>query len=89
MGQPYGDHRKTGERVSGTCLKSWFVPDPFIAKTLALVNGFTRLFHTQESLEKCRSLHDVDNQNLEANLDVVLDRLRQGASEEVEPFNTS
>jgi len=37
----------------------------------------------QEGLEKCRSVHDVENQNMEANLDVVLDRLRQGASQEV------
>ena len=28
-------------------------------------------------------MHDVENQNMEANLDVVLDRLRQGASQEV------
>jgi len=28
-------------------------------------------------------VHDVENQNMEANLDVVLDRLRQGASQEV------
>ena len=39
----------------------------------------------QESLKKCRSLHDGHNQNLEANLDVLLDRLRQGASQEVGP----
>ena len=37
----------------------------------------------QEVLEKCRHQHDVENQNLEANLDVVLDRLRQSASKEV------
>ena len=37
----------------------------------------------QEGLENCRHQHDVENQNLEANLDVVLDRLRQSASQEV------
>ena len=37
----------------------------------------------QEDLENCRHQHDVENQNLEANLDVVLDRLRQSASQEV------
>lgn len=37
----------------------------------------------QEDLEECRHQHDVENQNLEANLDVVLDRLRQSASQEV------
>ena len=28
-------------------------------------------------------MHDIENQNMEANLDVILDQLRQGASEEV------
>lgn len=34
-------------------------------------------------LEKVRSDHDMENQNLEANLDVVLDRLRQAPTHEV------
>ena len=34
-------------------------------------------------------MHDKANQNLEANLDVVLDRLRQGASPEVRPEHVS
>lgn len=38
----------------------------------------------QEDLEKCRHQHDMENQNLEANLDVLLDRLRQSASKEVD-----
>lgn len=42
-----------------------------------------------EGLEKCRHRHDVENQNLEANLDVVLDRLRQSASHEVESIMIS
>ena len=45
------------------------------------LEGRERAF--QEGLEKCRHQHDVENQNLEANLDVVLDRLRQSASQEV------
>lgn len=36
-----------------------------------------------EALERLRAQHDAQNQNLEANLDVVLDRMRQGSSEEV------
>ena len=39
----------------------------------------------QEELENIRGKHDAQNQNLEANLDVVLDRLRQGPIHEVSP----
>ena len=45
------------------------------------LEGRERAF--QEGLEKCRHQHDVENQNLEANLDIVLDRLRQSVSQEV------
>ena len=48
---------------------------------LVTIEEMERAF--QENLEDCRRQHDVENQNLEANLDVVLDRLRQGASQEV------
>ena len=48
---------------------------------LVTLEGKEREFH--EDLEKCRHRHDGENQNLEANLDVVLDRLRQSASQEV------
>ena len=48
---------------------------------VVVLEGRERAF--QEGLEKCRHQHDVENQNLEANLDVMLDRLRQSASQEV------
>lgn len=37
----------------------------------------------RESLERLRAQHDTQNQNMEANLDLVLDRMRQGSTEEV------
>ena len=37
-----------------------------------------------EALERLRAEHDGQNQNLEANLDILLDRMRQAANEEVE-----
>ena len=36
-----------------------------------------------EALESAREEHDVENQTLEANLDLMLDRLRQSATPEV------
>ena len=36
-----------------------------------------------EALEQLRAEHDVRNQNQEANLDVVLDHMRQASNEEV------
>ena len=36
-----------------------------------------------EALERLRTQHDTQNQNMEANLDIVLDRMRQGSTEEV------
>ena len=36
-----------------------------------------------EAMEQLRSHHDKQNQNLEANLDLVLDHMRQAASEMV------
>ena len=36
----------------------------------------------QEQLEECRHDHDNVNQDMEANLDIIMDRLRQESSEE-------
>ena len=36
----------------------------------------------QEKLDSCRLLHDNENQDREANLDIVMDRMRQDATEE-------
>ncbi|XP_030854046.1 coiled-coil domain-containing protein 180-like isoform X3 [Strongylocentrotus purpuratus] len=38
--------------------------------------------HLQEQLEECRRKHDNLNQDMEANLDILMDRLRQESSEE-------
>ena len=35
----------------------------------------------QEQLEECRHDHDNVNQDMEANLDIIMDRLRQESSE--------
>ena len=37
----------------------------------------------QAELDKSRQIHDTANQNLEADLDLVMDRMRQDGSEEV------
>ena len=47
------------------------------------VRCFLPIYFYQDSLKKCRYVHDRDNQMLENNLDLVLDQLRQGSSEEV------
>ncbi len=36
----------------------------------------------QEQLEECRHDHDNVNQDMEANLDIIMDRLRQESSED-------
>ena len=42
-----------------------------------------------EALERVRVEHDAGNQNREANLDLVLDHMRQAPNEEVWPFITT
>lgn len=46
------------------------------------------LFHCllQDTLEECRSEHDVANQQLETKLDVVLAMMREGSTDEVCSF---
>lgn len=41
------------------------------------------VYYTKARLEEYRHVHDKNNQHLEAKLDTLLDRLRQGATQEV------
>lgn len=41
-------------------------------------------FEYQEKLKEVRTRHNTDIQNMEANLDLVLDRLRQGGTHQVQ-----